>query len=337
VSSDEQAARLRSQAPLPAAAINRVDTAAALHSESLFPVAGNVRAESGGAGVHDLNLMPAALTALHVGAAQLGATPLQQSVGRAPDDEAAIRRRRQDAQHDGRQVEDEMEEEMEDDAGREDAEDTDSATGARVVGDIVEGIVEPAMVVQEEGLFVDICDVLARDKQSDILRQLQGGRRIAVVFPLHEVRDESGDKGKKNTKRHAAKNALSTSARVYLLWRDTTDEGWVVDLAARLSRAHPPRDDADWMTIRSYKDRAANGGWRLRVQPTHPGPRIAAIQMGAVPVLPGAWTQVCLQILNTSRFWSALGSQFSLQMALAAEPLQRWDKHWWNKQWWDSP
>jgi hypothetical protein len=210
------------------------------------------------------------------------------------------------------------------------------AIGARVVEEVVEGIVEPAMVVQEKGLFTDIRNVLAHDKQSGILRQLQRGRRIAVVFPLDEAGGESGDKGEVNTKKPVGKNALSTVARMYLLWRDVTGEGWVVDLAARLNRTHSPRDDADWMTVRSYKDRAANGGWRLRVQPAHPGLRTTAIQTGAAPLLPGAWTEVCLQILDVPRFWTALGNQFSLQMALAAEPLQRWDKQWWDKQWWDS-
>lgn len=191
----------------------------------------------------------------------------------------------------------------------------------RVMGNIVESIVEPAITIQDEELFADIRDVLVRDKQTDVLRQLQGGRRIAVVFPL--------DESKKSTEKHAGKNALSDAARAYLLWHDITGEKRVVDLAARLGRTCSSRG-TDWMMVRSYKDRATNGGWHLRVQPTHPGPRTAAIQMGATPVLSEAWKEVCLQILDTFRFWTALGSQFSLQVAISGEPLKRWEKQWWD-------
>lgn len=309
VSSDEQAARLRLQAPLPATVTNRVETAAsALHSEGLFPAAGRVRAEPSGmrsgAAVNELNLTPVTAAALHAGAAQM-----QPQEGAVPADEAAIRRRRRDSQNDGHQGEEGTGQAEEGDTDRSEQKKRPPRSGIRSVagddGRVLEGALEPSLATQDEALFADILDALVSGRQSDILRQLQGSRRIVAVLPFNDPGE------------------LRCAARAYLLWRDAAGVGQVAGLAARLSWAKPPRS-ADWITVRSYKDRAANSAWRLRVQSTVPGPRAAAIQMGTAPMLPGAWTEVCLHIPDASRFWSSLGIQFSLQVAISTVPLHRW-------------
>ena len=138
-----------------------------------------------------------------------------------------------------------------------------------------------------------------------MLRQLQGSRRIAVVLPFSDPGEPC------------------CAARACLLWRDAAGKGQVAGFSARLTWAKPARA-MDWMMVRSYKDRAVNSRWCLRVQATVPGPRGAAIQVGRTPVLPGMWTDVRLHIPDAARFWGALGAQFSLQVAISTVPLHRW-------------
>lgn len=307
IPTDEQAARLRSQAPLATNITNRAETAAtALRAESAFPALGGLRAEpsgmSGGAAVNELNLTPAAVTALHAGAAQM-----QAQTGAVPADEAAIRRRR-DSQNERHQGKDESGQ-ADDSAEQFEQEKRVSQPDDHAMpgdGDrVVEGVLEPSPVMQDEALFGDILDALVSGGRSDILRQLQGSRRIVVVFPFSDPGEA-----------HCA-------ARAYLLWRDAAGKGQVAGLVARLGWAKPPRD-VNWVMVRSYKDRAANSRWHLRVQATVPGPRGAAIQVGRTPILPGMWTEVRLQIPDAARFWAILGAQFSLQVAISTVPLHRW-------------
>ncbi len=308
IPTDEQAARLRSQAPLATNLTNRVETAvAALRAENTLSALGNLRAEpsgmSGGTGVHELNLTPAAVAALHAGAAQM-----QSLTGTVPPDEAALRRRR-DSRDDSRR----------DEAGSGQAEDDAtepseqkkraSQSGVRYVpGDdtrVLEGVIETAPAMQDDALFDEILDALVSGGRSDMLRQLQGARRIVAVFPFSDPGEPQ------------------CAARACFLWRDAAGKGRVAGLAARLGWAKPPHA-AGWMTLRAYKDRAANSRWRLRVQPTVPGPRGAVIQVGRGPVLPGLWTEVRLHIPDASRFWATLGAQFSLQVVISTVPLHRW-------------
>lgn len=314
VASDEQAARLRSQAPLATNTLatsmtSRVETTAAvLRSEGVLPAAENLRIEPSGLGgnaaVGDLNLTPAVVTALHVGAAQM-----QPPTGAVPDDEVRRRRQRQGSQDDGRRDSDEPG--QGDESGTDRSEQDNDALHpgvGHVAGDderTVEGIVERPAVVSDEALFSHITDALSRGRRSDMLRQLRASRRIVVVFPDEEPR------------------GLNCAARAYLLWRDAIGVGRMAGLAARLNWVGIP-NGKDWSTLRAYKDRTANGGWCLRVQPSAPGKRGVAIRLGAAPVLPGAWTEVCLHIPDAARFWRALGNQFSLQAVISTIPLKRW-------------
>ncbi len=309
IPTDEQAARLRSQAPLATNLTNRVETAAAaLRAENVLPALGNLRAEpsgmSGGAAVNELNLTPTAVTALHTGAAQL-----QPLAGAAvPADEAAIRRRR-DSQREGHQGKDESGQAGDDATERPDEEKRTVRPGDRPVpgddGRVVEGVLEPSQAMQDDALFDEILDALVNGGRSDVLRQLQGARRIVAVFPFNDPGE------------------THCTARACFLWRDAAGKGQVAGLTARLGWSKAPRD-AGWMVVRAYKDRAANSRWRLRVQPTVPGPRGAVIQVGRSPMLPGLWTEVRLHIPDASRFWAILGAQFSLQVVISTVPLHRW-------------
>ncbi len=308
IPSDEQSARLRSQAPLATNTTNRMETAAAvLRAENAFPALGGLRAEpsgmSGGAAVNELNLTSAVVTALHTGAARM--QPLTDAVHA---DETIIRRRR-DSQDDGQRDNDEPGQADDDIAEWPEQGKGTSRTGEHATlsggGRVMEGILEPFPPIQDEALFGDILDALVSGGRSDMLQQLQGSRRIVVVFPF-------SDPGE-----------LHCAARACLLWRDAAGKGQVAGLAARLGWAKPPRD-MGWVMVRGYKDRAAHGRWRLRVKATVPGPRGAAVQVGRSPMLPGMWTEVRLHIPDATRFWAILGAQFSLQMVISTVPLHRW-------------
>ncbi|MCF6211501.1 MAG: hypothetical protein L3J88_08095 [Gammaproteobacteria bacterium] len=308
IPTDEQAARLRSQAPLATNLTNRVETAAAaLRAENALPAPGSLRAEpsgmSGGAAVNELNLTPAAVAALHAGAAHM-----QPLAGTVPADEAAMRRRR-DSQREEYQGNDESGQAGDDATERPDEEKRTVRPGDRPVpgddGRVVEGVLEPSPAMQDDALFDEILDALVNGGRSDMLRQLQGARRIMAVFPFNDPGEPQ------------------CAARACFLWRDAAGKGQVAGLTARLGWSKAPRD-AGWMVVRAYKDRAANSRWRLRVQPTVPGPRGAVIQVGRSPMLPGLWTEVRLHIPDASRFWAILGAQFSLQVVISTVPLHRW-------------
>jgi len=293
--SGEQATRLHSRMPL---VVNKTDSgwvSTTLHSKASLMVGSAVRVESSGIGnqasVANLNLLPTVMTSLHAAATNTLQRTNNLSAQRKVDLDQGLLN--QDFRSERSKSKKKNKQEPVDDSNNHHP---------------IEDLVEPYQVAQHEVLFAEVFEALVRGEQSDMIRQLQRNRRIVVVFPALM----SGE--------------LTCEAQVYMLWRDAIGIECIAYFSSQLRWATRSCSE-NWLTVRGYKDRAANNHWHLRVQPIHPSRYSVSFQMGTAPSLPGVWKDVWINIPGAPRFWLTLASQFSVQIALSMAPLS-----WWSKQ-----
>jgi len=288
----EHAARLRSQAPLTAMKTETglAATTTPPHSASLLVTAGAGRGEpSSAAAMANLNMIPAVITTLH-----MAATNTTVPDNRLNQRHADLHRRSQDKDKEKNNKEETDEEETESQEQK-----TCSLSSNRTIeskhNPVIEGTVEPFQENENDASFTDVFNALVRGGQSEILRQLQGARRIVAVFAVEMSFEKQCE------------------AQAVMLWRDITGRGRIVTFPAQLAWASRGRSE-NWITLRGYKDRAANHRWHLRVQPLYPTRSSVAMQIGVPPLLPSVWKDVCISISDAPRFWSnsACQSQFLL-------------------------
>jgi hypothetical protein len=117
-------------------------------------------------------------------------------------------------------------------------------------------------------------------------------------------------------------------AWAFVLWprrrapgRDATPALSLVGLRveARLQWALPPVG-AHWCHVRVVKEHHPRRGRQL-VAPDSGAPVPCEVQLGPVLARSLHWCEVCLRIQSVRRFWSALGSQWSVHVVVCSTPL----------------
>lgn len=155
-------------------------------------------------------------------------------------------------------------------------------------------------------IYIEICHALIQGGHFDVLRHLVNEKRIVIVFP-------SG-------KEHFDNNECD----VYLMWRSPIGIGRIKKIPAFLMAPLTFYHAAEWLSVRVFKDRSADGGWQLYVQSNHSEPRKVIIHLGEISQSYNDQNSVYVHVPDALRFWSSLNGQFSLIMMVSSVSIKHW-------------